>query len=102
MRDTVFQYGRQSRPTIHDFINEAIRQVRDGGETISAVADRLGLRPALLRQWLTIEAPAGRINSSDEIISSLQQENQALRMECDRLRKLLVSAIGLNDKLPQG
>ncbi|MCU7849734.1 MAG: transposase [Candidatus Thiodiazotropha sp. (ex Lucinoma kastoroae)] len=102
MRDTAFQYRRQSRPTIHDFINEAISQVREGSETITAVADRLGLRQSLLRQWLSVGVPVEQQSNSNEIVESLRQENQALQRECKRLRKALVSVIDLDEKTLQG
>lgn len=102
MRDTAFQYRRQSRPTIHDFINEAISQVREGSETITAVADRLGLRQSLLRQWLSVGVPVEQHNDSNKIVKALRQENQVLQRECNRLRKALVSVIGIDEQTLQG
>ncbi|MCU7881245.1 MAG: hypothetical protein KZQ66_06960 [Candidatus Thiodiazotropha sp. (ex Lucinoma aequizonata)] len=66
MRDTAFQYKRQSRPTIHGFINEVISQVREGSETITAVADRLGLR-----QWFSARVPIEQHNDTNETIKAL-------------------------------
>ncbi|MCU7931043.1 MAG: transposase [Candidatus Thiodiazotropha sp. (ex Codakia rugifera)] len=102
MRDSAFQYRRQSHPTIHDFINEAISQVREGSETITAVADRLGLRQSLLRQWLSAGLPVEQKNNSSERVEALQRENHALQMECNRLQKALVSVLGLDEQTLQG
>ena len=101
MRNRVCRCRQEPRPTIHDFINEAIRQVREGGETINTVTERLGLRPALMRQWLSAQQPDEIGRPDNEMIDTLKQENDALRRECRHLREMILS-MSLIQRGPSG
>ena len=89
-----------SRSSINDFIHEAVRQVRDGRETLSAVAARLGLRQALLQKWISFEADtaASENDWDNQLVETLQRENQRLSLECQRLRSVLSGVVGIDEE----
>ena len=65
---------------------EAVRLVREGGRTISDVAQSLGVTAESLRQWLKqADLDAGR--RSDGLTSDEREELRQLRRENQRLRQ---------------
>ena len=69
-----------------EFKAEAVRLVREGGRTISDVAQSLGVTAESLRQWLKqADLDAGR--RSDGLTSDEREELRQLRRENQRLRQ---------------
>ena len=69
-----------------EFKAEAVRLVREGGRTISDVAQSLGVTTESLRQWLKqADLDAGR--RSDGLTSDEREELRQLRRENQRLRQ---------------
>jgi transposase len=69
-----------------EFRAEAVRLVREGGRTLSDVAQSLGVTTESLRQWLKqADLDAGR--RSDGLTSDEREELRLLRRENQRLRQ---------------
>ena len=80
-------------PYPREFKFEAVRLVREGGRTISDVAQSLGVTPESLRQWLKqADLDAGRrrdglTSDEGEELRQLRRENQRLRQEKEILKR---------------
>lgn len=93
--------GRTRRQFTEEFKLEAVRLATAGDRRVSEVAQQLGLRPDMLRQWTrqaevragqaAPERASGRgpLTSQDEEVRRLRRENAQLRDERDILGKAM-------------
>jgi transposase len=77
-----------------EFKDEAVRQVVAGGRPVVEVARALGLRPAVLRDWMRVLRGPGRpdrpaLTSQDEELRRLRKRVQELEEERDILGKAM-------------
>lgn len=91
--------GGTRRRFTREFKLEAVRLVSEGNESVSAVAERLGIRPDMLRNWKRQVAglPAAQKNNifkghgkaagQEEEIRRLRREVERLEQERDFLKK---------------
>jgi len=91
--------GGKRRGFTREFKLEAVRLVSEGHESVTAVAERLGIRPDMLRNWKRQVAglpPAQRNNiftgpgkgpGGEEEIKRLRREVERLEQERDFLKK---------------
>jgi transposase len=91
--------GGTRRRFTREFKLEAVRLVSEGHESVTAVAERLGIRPDMLRNWKRQVAglpPAQRNNiftghgkapGAEEEIKRLRREVERLEQERDFLKK---------------
>jgi transposase len=91
--------GGTRRSFTREFKLEAVRLVSDGNESVKAVAERLGIRPDMLRNWRRQVAglPAaqktnifmghGKGSGQEEEIKRLRREVEQLQQERDFLKK---------------
>lgn len=75
-----------------EFKAEAVKLVLEGGRTMNAVAQEVGVYPSVLRSWvLQAQADAGNseaLSSSEkEELAALRRENRQLKMEAEILKK---------------
>jgi transposase len=91
--------GGTRRRFTREFKLEAVRLVNEGNESVTAVAERLGIRPDMLRNWKRQVAglpPAqrknvfigqGKASGQEEEIKRLRREVEQLQQERDFLKK---------------
>ena len=91
--------GGKRRRFTREFKLEAVRLVSEGHESVTAVAERLGIRPDMLRNWKRQVAglpPVQRNNifmghgkalGAEEEIKRLRREVERLEQERDFLKK---------------
>jgi transposase len=91
--------GGKRRRFTREFKLEAVRVVNEGNESVSAVAERLGIRADMLRNWKRQVAglPAsqkknifmdqGKAAGQEEEIRRLRREVERLEQERDFLKK---------------
>jgi transposase len=91
--------GGKRRRFTREFKLEAVRLVSEGHESVRAVAERLGIRPDMLRNWKRQVAglpPVQRNNifmghekalGAEEEIKRLRREVERLEQERDFLKK---------------
>lgn len=93
--------GRTRRQFTQEFKLEAVRLAAVGNRRVSDVAEELGIRPDMLRQWKRqaqgrvgqagpeIFPGNGKLTSQDEEVRRLRRENAQLRDERDILGKAM-------------
>ena len=71
-----------------EFKREALRLVKAGGKTVSALAKDLGITPSTLHTWKSksVEMPGGEIVTNSEI-TRLKRELANVKEERDKLKK---------------
>jgi transposase len=91
--------GGTRRRFTREFKLEAVRLVNEGNESVTAVAERLGIRPDMLRNWKRQVAglpPAqkknvfmgpGKATGQEEELRRLRREVEQLQQERDFLKK---------------
>ena len=91
--------GGKRRGFTREFKLEAVRLVSEGHESVTAVAERLGIRPDMLRNWKrqvaglpptqrnNIFAGQGKAPGAEEEIKRLRREVERLEQERDFLKK---------------
>jgi len=91
--------GEKRRVFTREFKVEAVRLITAGKQSISEVAESLGLRPDMLRAWRRqvegkprarakdIFPGNGNVSSQEEELNRLRRENEQLRQERDFLKK---------------
>jgi transposase len=91
--------GGKRRGFTREFKLEAVRLVSEGDESVTAVAERLGIRPDMLRNWKrqvaglppaqrnNIFAGHGKAPGAEEEIKRLRREVERLEQERDFLKK---------------
>jgi len=91
--------GGTRRRFTREFKLEAVRLVNEGNESVTAVAERLGIRPDMLRNWKRQVAglpPAqrkniftgqGKATGQEEELKRLRREVEQLQQERDFLKK---------------
>ena|SRR5262252_4128501 len=79
-----------------EFREEAVKQVKEGGRSLMAVARSLEMSPKTLANWvmrarrgqaLVTREPAAPVSELQAELSRLRQENARLRMEREILKK---------------
>lgn len=76
-----------------EFKIEAVRQVAEGGRSISEVARELAIRPEQLRTWRKQLQATGavplppRVETAEEEVRRLKRELEVVRQERDFLKK---------------
>lgn len=85
---------RIRRQYTREFREEAVRQAASGERPVNVVARDLGLRPAVLRDWMRVLRGPGRpdrpvLTSQDEELRRLRKLVQALDEESDILGKAM-------------
>ena len=83
------------------FKREAVQLVTDGGYSINAAAEAVGVTHATLTRWVsrysnTSTAPTRRYASEADELEALRAENRRLRMEREILKK--AAAFFANDQ----
>ena len=75
--------GKSRRKHALEFKIEAVKQVVDGGRSISEVAEGLGIHPSLLTRWKSLYASTGQVSATrtDQEKLDLESENRQLRRE---------------------
>lgn len=91
--------GGTRRRFTREFKLEAVRLVNEGNETVTAVAERLGIRPDMLRNWKRqvaglprvqknkIFMDPGKATGQEEELKRLRREVEQLQQERDFLKK---------------
>jgi transposase len=91
--------GGKRRQFTREFKLEAVRLVSEGSESVTAVAERLGIRPDMLRNWKrqvaglpraqksNIFMGPGNTTGGEEEIKRLRREVEQLQQERDFLKK---------------
>ncbi len=91
--------GGTRRRFTREFKLEAVRLVNEGNESVSAVAERLGIRPDMLRNWKrqvaglpgaqknNIFMGPGKATGEEEELKRLRREVEQLQQERDFLKK---------------
>ena len=91
--------GGTRRRFTREFKLEAVRLVNEGNESVSAVAERLGIRPDMLRNWKrqvaglageqrkNIFMGHGKGAGQEEELKRLRREVEQLQQERDFLKK---------------
>ena len=91
--------GGKRRQFTREFKLEAVRLVSEGNESVTEVAERLGIRPDMLRNWKrqvaglppaqknNIFKGAGKARGTEEEIKRLRREVEQLQQERDFLKK---------------
>ena len=91
--------GGTRRRFTREFKLEAVRLVKEGNESVSAVAERLGIRPDMLRNWKrqvaglprarknNIFMESGKATGQEEELKRLRREVERLEQERDFLKK---------------
>ena len=79
---------RQIRKFDDEFKREAVRLVKAGGKSVSAIARDLGITASTLHTWKnkSVEMPTGEIITNSEI-TRLKRELADVKMERDILKK---------------
>lgn len=79
------------RPTYApEFRAEALKQVRNSTDSVSAIARDLGITIGTLRRWIDASRPAPEVPLTDDEraeLKRLRKEVRELRMERDILKK---------------
>ena len=91
--------GGTRRRFTREFKLEAVRLVNEGNESVSTVAERLGIRPDMLRNWKrqvaglpraqkhNIFMGQGKATGEEEELKRLRREVEQLQQERDFLKK---------------
>ena len=91
--------GGTRRRFTREFKLEAVRLVNEGNESVTAVAERLGIRPDMLRNWKrqvaglpraqqnNIFMGPGKATGQEEELKRLRREVEQLQQERDFLKK---------------
>ena len=91
--------GGTRRRFTREFKLEAVRLVNEGNESVSAVAERLGIRPDMLRNWKrqvaglpraqknNIFMGQGKATGEEAELKRLRREVEQLQQERDFLKK---------------
>lgn len=91
--------GEKRRIFTREFKLEAVRLITEGGQSVSAIASSLGIRPDMLRDWKRqvekrprketkdLFRGNGKAGSQEEELQRLRRENERLREERDFLKK---------------
>ena len=91
--------GGTRRRFTREFKLEAVRLVNEGNESVTAVAERLGIRPDMLRNWKrqvaglpraqqsNIFVGQGKAMGAEEELKRLRREVEQLQQERDFLKK---------------
>jgi len=90
--------GGKRRRFTREFKLEAVRLVSEGNESVTAVAERLGIRPDMLRTWKrqveglprtrrNVFLGAGKASGQEEELRRLRREVERLEQERDFLKK---------------
>ena len=84
--------GRDRRSFTGEYKQEAVRLLEENGRSVREVAQQLGIRPDLLRQWKRTLEAEGRVakppvKDYEEAYRRLQRENAQLRQEREFLKK---------------
>lgn len=91
--------GGTRRRFTREFKLEAVRLVNEGNESVTAVAERLGIRPDMLRNWKrqvaglpraqksNIFTGPGKATGQEEELKRLRREVEQLQQERDFLKK---------------
>lgn len=91
--------GGTRRRFTREFKLEAVRLVNEGNESVSAIAERLGIRPDMLRNWKrqvaglprteknNIFKGQGKVTGQEEELKRLRREVEQLQQERDFLKK---------------
>jgi transposase len=91
--------GGTRRRFTREFKLEAVRLVNEGNESVTAVAERLGIRPDMLRNWKrqvaglpraqqsNIFMGQGKATGQEEELRRLRREVEQLQQERDFLKK---------------
>ena len=91
--------GGTRRRFTREFKLEAVRLVNEGNESVSAIAERLGIRPDMLRNWKrqvaglpraqknNIFKGQGKARGQEEELKRLRREVEQLQQERDFLKK---------------
>lgn len=89
---------------------KAVQQSIDSGETLAAIADKLGINPGLLSRWrreLTMrKKPKGEVRNQgpEKSLADLERENRRLKKRLERVElenEILKKANEYFDKLPK-
>ena len=84
--------GGRRRQFTREFKLEAVRLVNEGKESVSVVAEQLGIRPDMLRNWKRQVAglpPAQKSNifMGHGKVTGAEEENKRLRREVEQLQQ---------------
>ena len=83
--------AQRRRPTYApEFRAEALKRVRTSTESMSAIAQDLGITPGTLRRWLDASRPPPDVPLTDDErgeLRRLRMEVRELRLERDILKK---------------
>ena len=78
----MFTIGKSRRNHSREFKLEAVRQVVEGGRSISEVADGLGINRNLLTRWKSQLQSEGSVAfPGNGKLSAVEEENRRLRKE---------------------
>lgn len=89
---------------------KAVQQSIDSGETLAAIADKLGVNPGLLSRWrreLTMrKKPESEVRNQgpEKSLADLERENRRLKKRLERVElenEILKKANEYFDKLPK-